>query len=190
VLLLHVPPPLASVTVEVSPSHAVSVPAITAGFALTVIGKVALHVVGSMYHIFTVPAAAPVIVPSVPAVAMALLLLLHVPPVVLSLSIVVADGQVVPEPVIAAGAGFTVSALLAVQPFGDKYIIFAVPAPVAVTKPVTPTVATPVLSLIHVPPLVASVNVKVALWHIGVTPLTAATEFTVTAVTLRQPVNV
>ena len=42
-LLLHVPPEVASASVVVKPSHTLAVPVIAAGNGLTVIGKVALQ---------------------------------------------------------------------------------------------------------------------------------------------------
>jgi hypothetical protein len=55
-----------------------------------------------------VPAATPETMPEVPTVATEVLLLLHVPPEVASLSELVKPGHVVADPVIAAGAGLTV----------------------------------------------------------------------------------
>lgn len=52
-----------------------------------------------------VPAAIPLTVPVASIVAMAVLLLLHAPPVVVVLSVVVVPTQVLSVPVIAAGSG-------------------------------------------------------------------------------------
>ena len=52
-----------------------------------------------------VPAAIPLTVPVASIVAMAVLLLLHAPPVVVVLSVVVVPTQALSVPVIAAGSG-------------------------------------------------------------------------------------
>ena len=64
-----------------------------------------------------VPVDTPVTIPVVaPTVAVAVLLLLHVPPVVGSLSVVVAPMHTTAVPVIAAGSGFTVTVAVFVHP--------------------------------------------------------------------------
>jgi hypothetical protein len=59
------------------------------------------------------------------------------------------------------------------------------------TVPVVPedtTVATPVLTLVQVPPLVASVNIVVPLWHtVNVPDIGAGFGLTVTVVVRVQP---
>ncbi len=64
----------------------------------------------------TVPAVTPVTIPVDPTVAMAVLLLVHEPPVVVEDNGVVCPTQRLAAPVIAAGAGFTVTVVLTVQP--------------------------------------------------------------------------
>ena len=51
-----------------------------------------------------------------PMVATDVLLLLHVPPVVASINVVVAPAQIVVAPVIAPGSGFTVIVVVVGQP--------------------------------------------------------------------------
>jgi len=59
----------------------------------------------------------PVTVPElIPTEAMALLLLVHVPPVVASFRFVVAPGQMLFVPVIPGGVGFTVTVVVTEQP--------------------------------------------------------------------------
>jgi hypothetical protein len=67
----------------------------------------------------TVPELTPVTIPDEePTVAQLVLLLLHVPPPVTSLSDVVELAQTTRPPVIAAGVGFTVKDCKAKQPVG------------------------------------------------------------------------
>ena len=66
----------------------------------------------------------------------------------------------------------------------------AVPAPIPVTKPVDPTVATKVLLLPHVPPPVASVRVVVEFTHtFNVPVITAGRLLTVTTACVIQVVG-
>ena len=54
-----------------------------------------------------------------PTVAIAILLLLHVPPAIASVRSVVAPAQTFVAPLIAAGVRFTVTGVVVVQPSGD-----------------------------------------------------------------------
>ena len=66
------------------------------------------------------PAETPVTTPvDEPTVVSAVLLLLHVPPPVASLKVAELPTQTTPAPVIAAGAGLTVSSVQAIQPVGS-----------------------------------------------------------------------
>src|SRR4051812_40034531 len=65
------------------------------------------------------------------------LLLLHVPLVVASLSVVIEPRHTVAAPVIIAGIGFTVTTAALRQPLGNEYVIPAVPKVTPVTRPVT-----------------------------------------------------
>ena len=62
------------------------------------------------------PAATPVTVPSVPTVAIVALLLLHVPPVVISVNAVVEFAQTTDVPVTADGNGLIVTVALPIAP--------------------------------------------------------------------------
>ena len=118
-LLLHVPPPVASLNVVENPLHIVNVPVIAAGTGFTVAAAVVMQPVGKAYVIVGLPAATPVTMPlPVPTVAKPVLLLLHVPPVVPSLSVVVWLTQTDMVPVMPAGSGLTVSADVIKQPVG------------------------------------------------------------------------
>jgi hypothetical protein len=108
-LLVHVPGLDASVSVEVRPTHTFVVPPIAAGNAFTVIGVVTEQPVGIVYIILGVPADTPVTMPDeAPAVACPGLLLVHVPPTVASLSVVVWPTQTTGVPVVATGVWLTV----------------------------------------------------------------------------------
>src|ERR1019366_9069008 len=95
-----------------------------------------------------VPGAMPETTPVLPTVATAVLLLLHVPPGVASVSVVVLPAQTVAVPVTDDGNAFTVTVAEAVQPPDVVYVIDAVPGAMPETTPVLPTVATAVLLLL------------------------------------------
>jgi hypothetical protein len=83
-----------------------------------------------------------------PTVATPVLPLAHTPPPSASLNVVVEPEHTVNVPVI--GALFTVTGLLAV-PQVVVYVMDTLPFETPVTIPVDPTVAMPVLPLLHVP---------------------------------------
>src|SRR5262249_4261029 len=106
----------------------------------------------AVYEMVTVPAETPVDMRVLPTVATLLLLLLHVPPVVASVSAMVAPPQWF-APVMAAtvGSAFTVITDEVVPP-GAVYVILAVPLAIPVPTPVVLfTVALVVALLLHVP---------------------------------------
>lgn len=107
--LSHVPPGVASVSVVVSPGHTLSVPLMAAGKGFTVTTVVVMQPVANVYVITAVPAAMPVTTPVDGAtVATSRLPLLHVPPGMVLLSVVVAPSHTLATPV-DEGVGFTVS---------------------------------------------------------------------------------
>lgn len=108
------------------------------------------------------------------AVATAVLLLVHVPPVTASLRMIVKPWQTFVAPVIDAGVGSTVTAVIVIHPF--VYVIVAVPGAMLEMIPVVaPTVAVPVLLLLHVPPVVVLLSVVIAApIHIVVVPVMGA----------------
>jgi hypothetical protein len=87
--------------------HTNVVPVITAGIGLTVMVATVLQPVAVIVYVMsTTPAATPVTTPlEEPTVAVALLLLAHVPPDVASLRVIVEPSQTVDEPAIAVGTG-------------------------------------------------------------------------------------
>lgn len=111
--LLHVPPAVASVRLDVEPAHASVVPEIPTGNGLTVIGVVVIQPVPIVYVIVALPVATPVTTPPVLTIAVAISLLLHAPPAVASVTLVVKPRHTFPLPVIAAGNGLMVTGVVA-----------------------------------------------------------------------------
>ena len=84
------------------------------GCGFTVNDCVAAHVVGSVYVKIGFPDATPTTLPLLlPTVAKEVLLLLQVPPVEASLSVIAKPTQTDVGPVMATGSGFTVTVLVA-----------------------------------------------------------------------------
>ncbi len=109
-LLVHVPPGVASVNVIVEPTHTADGPAITAGNAFTVITLVVEQPPPNEYVIVTIPGFTPVTIPvKDPTVAIVSELLLHVPPLMISLSVIVDPTHTLDGPVIGAGEELTVT---------------------------------------------------------------------------------
>ncbi len=112
-LLIHVPPDVVFVNVVDDPSQRTNVPAIAAGFELTVAMVVLLQPVASVYVIFDVPAVTPVRAAfDEPIVATAVVLLLQVPPAGVALSVVVIPIHVCVVPLITDGRAFTVTSFV------------------------------------------------------------------------------
>ena len=112
-LLLHVPPVVASLNPVVPPSQTVVVPLIEDGNGLIVTVLVILQPVAAVYKIIDVPPVTPVTTPvDELTVATAVVPLLQVPPLVASLSVVVAPAHATAVPVIANGNGLTVIVLV------------------------------------------------------------------------------
>src|SRR5947209_4732202 len=102
------------------------------------------------------PAATPLSMPVPdPMVAVPVLTLVHVPPEVASVSVVIPPTHATGVPVIAAGTALIVSVAVLKQPPGIVYVITGVPDDKVVTIPVAePIVAIAGLLLVHVPPAV------------------------------------
>ena len=134
----------------------------------------------------------PVTTPDVFIDAVALELLLHVPPVVASASVVVEPTHTDAVPVIAAGSGFTVTIAFDWQPVVvSTYDMATVPALTPVTMPVAaPTVAVPVPPLTHVPLGDVLASVVVAPTHTCIVPVTGfGAGFTVISFVALHPVG-
>jgi hypothetical protein len=120
-VLLHTPPVVASVRVTLPPVQTVlaplMVPADGSGFTVTAAVAVSVQQLPVVvYVIVAAPALTPVITPRALMLAMAALLLLQVPPDMVSVKVDEAPAQtvVVPPMVPALAAGFTVILLVAV----------------------------------------------------------------------------
>ena len=136
-----------------------------------------------------VPTATPVTVPlSEPTVAAAALLLIHTPPPMESLKVVVSFAHTADGPIMAVGERLTVIVVLALQPANDVYVITVVPVATPKTLPAK-TVATVVTELTHVPPIGLSLSVIIAPTHSAVGPVMIGIGFTVTIAVLAQPVG-
>ena len=137
------------------------------------------------------PVAVPVTMPPVDTVATNALLLLHVPPALTSLRLVVEPWHTDATPNIDPGNGLTVTTAVVWQPVGNTNMIVDVPADTPVTTPlVMPIVAMPVALLLQVPGALASVSVVVSPAHTSSVPvITAGNGFTVTIAVMIHPVG-
>jgi hypothetical protein len=127
----------------------------------------------------------------VPATTDALVLtVLHAPPVGVPVSVVVEFSHTSIVPVIVPGNGFTNTGAVATQPVDSMYVMMLVPEATPVTTPVDDTtVATAVVPLLHVPPVVVLFSVVVIPTQTFVTPVMfAGNGFTVTSAVFVQPV--
>lgn len=118
--------------------------------------------------------------------------LVHVPPAVASLSVVVLPVHTVVVPVIAAGNGLTVMTADTLQPLGARvYTAVAVEGTVTV-PPVTTPVPRPIVAgplMLQEPPPVALVSVMVLPLHtLAGPPMAAGNAVTVTMAVVVQPV--
>jgi hypothetical protein len=138
-----------------------------------------------------VPDEIPLTIPVLPTVAIAVLLLLHVPPVVVLAKVVEAPAHAPAFPVIALGKTFTVTIFVTLHPVVSIYVIVAVPATRPFTTPVDePIVATVVLLLDHIPPSVVLLKLVVSpIQTLAVPDIAEGCGFTVTTVFLKQPVG-
>ncbi len=121
-LLLHVPPDMASANTIDAPVHTFEEPVIAEGVGFTIKGVVVLHPVAGMVNVIVVvPARMPpalTAVPVEPTVATSVLLLLHTPPEVASPNGVVKPVQTGAAPVIPKGDRLTVTGNVAEHPDG------------------------------------------------------------------------
>jgi len=114
---------------------------------------------------------------------------IQVPPVVASLSITLLPWHTIAGPSMGGGGGSTVMSFVVVQPVPKEYVIVAKPGPAAYTVPVELTVATPVLLLPHVPPVVRSVSIVLEPRQILAAPVMSnGGVFTVNTTDDEQPV--
>ena len=150
----------------VNPEQTVFVPVIATGNGFTVTIAVAAQI-PKVYEIVAVPVALPVTIPVAVIEAVVGSVLLHKPPPVASLSDVVSPRHTVSVPDLAAGCVTTVTMVVAAHA-PIVYDITVVPTPIPVTTPVVDIVPTAGVTLLHVPPPVASDKFMENAWHTGV----------------------
>jgi len=151
-LLNQVPPGAAFIRVAVCPRHSSSVPEIVEGRGFIVTVAVVKQPAGSVYVIVAMPALIPVTTPVEPIVAIPVLLLLHVPPVLASVSVVVCPLHICCVPEIVDGEGLTVTSVALMQPTGETYHILAPPGLTPVIIPVGVSTIALLALVYHVPP--------------------------------------
>ena len=118
-LLAQVPPTEASLKTDAAPRHALRLPDIGKGKGFTVNVVVVKQPVASLYVITTVPSATPFTIPVAgTTVASVTSPLLQVPPVLASVSAVVAPTHSPEAPVMLSGKGSTVNTDVVIQPVG------------------------------------------------------------------------
>jgi uncharacterized protein (DUF362 family) len=185
-LLVHVPP-VVGLSVVVDPSHMVLAPVIlTIGFTLTVNGAVATEVHPLLVKVYVnvaVPAETAVIKPALVIVATAVLLLVHEPKVVgLTVVVPLIHNEVLAPVIFVVGRALTVTLLVASD--GQSVVLLvnvnvAVPPLTPVTTPPLVTVATALLLLAQVPPVVG-LSVVVEPTHIVLPPVILTVGFALT----------
>jgi hypothetical protein len=188
--LVQVPPVGEELRAVVEPVQTDAVPVIAEGALDTVTAWVAKQPPDNVYVITAVPVLTPFTTPvEEPTVAIPVPPLVQVPPVGEELRVVVEPVQTEAVPVIADGCVLTVTAWVAKQPPDNVYVITAVPALTPLTTPVEePTVATPVLPLVHVPPAGEELSVVEEPVQTEAVPVIAAGwVFTVTVAVEKQP---
>ena len=157
--LVHVPPPVPSVSVVPDRSQMLKAPLIAPGCVFTVTTALATQL-PMVYDIKEVPTLRPVTVPELlPIVPTVVFTLDHTPPPVPSVSVVLARLQKLITPFIAPGCTFTVSTAVDTQlpmVYDIKVVPTLRPATVPELLPIVPTV---VFTLDHTPPPVPSVSV-------------------------------
>jgi len=191
--LVHVPVPDGSLNVVAEPGQTFVVPVMADGKGLTVMVVDVVHAAG-VEKVITVVAGLELPVDIAdklplndPIVATLVLLLLHVP-LKPSVRDSVPPWHTGDAPDIAEGKGFTVTVLDVLHPVDAAVNVITevagVELPVA-TPVIDPVivliVATPVLALVQVPRVAASVNVVVTPWHIeSAPPIAGVAALTVT----------
>jgi hypothetical protein len=126
-----------------------------------------------------------------PTDAVVLSLLTHAPPPIPSVSADVNPRHTFGLPAIAVGEVLTVTRMVAKQPVGMVKLIVGVPAATPVTDPPAVTVASVVLLLVHVPPVVTSVNNMLKPVHtiVVVPDIADGVGLTVIVLVTKQPVG-
>jgi hypothetical protein len=191
-LLVQVPPLVASANVSVSPTHTSAAPEIGAGTGFTVTDFHAWHPVATnVYDIVVEPKLLP---KTSPVIGLTLatdgLRLVHMPPIMASLNVVVKPWHKLDAPIIVVGNALTVTAVDAKQPVDNMYTTVATPGLTPVTAPVsTSTVAIVVPLVLHVPPP-EPVNVVIWPTHTFAGAIAPGKGTTVTVFIAAQPLTV
>jgi hypothetical protein len=110
-----VPPLILLLNVVVKPTHTLLAPVMVVGNGTTVTVVNAMQPVANVYVIVAAPPARPVTTAPAPTLT-ALAELLHVPPDIALLKVVVVPAQIFLMPVMAADTGFTVAVIVEAQP--------------------------------------------------------------------------
>ncbi len=138
------------------------------------------------------PVVTPVTIPVVPdeiIVATDVVPLVHEPPGVMSVNMVVLPWHTLSVPEIGAVAALTVKTAVLVQPKVDVYVMTAVPAETPATAPLIDPKLTLELVVDHVPPPGVPVSVVVPPMQVLSVPVIDGDAFTVTVVVAAQPVD-
>ena len=189
----HAPPTVELLSVAVCDWHNANVPVIAPGVGSTVNVMVVKQPDGNVYVIVAVPGAGvadtPVTTPvPIPTLAVAGALLVHVPPAVGCVRVVVSPSHTDVAPTIGAGAAVTVATTVLVQPALNEYVTIVVPADTPYRTPVVePMVPTARLLLLQVPPDAVVVNVPVLPTHTGGPNGGVAVATTVITLVTEQP---
>ena len=157
------------------------------GKGLMVTARVVTQPVGKVKVMTEVPPATPLTVPVGPTVATVPLLLLQVP--VPLVSVVVLPAHATAMPLIAAGKGFTVTIVVALQLAPIENVIIVVPAAMPLTIPVDPMVAMVIALLLQLPPppSLRAVVSPVQTWVVPA--IVPGVEFTVIVLVVVHPVG-
>lgn len=136
--LLHVAPEVAEVSTVVLPIHNISVPLIGFGIAFTVTDFPTRQPVGIVYRIVVAPPARAIALPVTESIVITVVeVLLHTPPLIVSVYVVAVPAHTGVLPAIAPGVGFTVTSRVTKQPVAfARYVIVTTPAATPVTTPI------------------------------------------------------
>ena len=116
-LLDHVPPATASLNVVVRPEHTDVIPVIAAGNTFTVTVRIAMQPSPSVYDMVAVPAVIPETIPfPAPISAVKGSLVLHTPPAIASVNVVIKPSHTDATPKMLDGDWFTVIVAEILQP--------------------------------------------------------------------------
>ena len=192
--LTHVPKAGEPVNVTDEPTQVMNGP-VSTGNGLTVTNAITKQPAGDVYVTVAMPPDMPVKTPVPEIVPTVSGLQLQEPPVGVAESVVLPPTHTTIVPVIGPGLGLTITVMLTEQPVGNVYTMVAVPGETPVMMPDDdPTVATPLLLLVHMPPAGLPVSDNVAPTQRRAIapeeiPKIVGNGFTVTLAVMKQPVD-